>query len=68
MEAAALFILSSIYRKRAGGVMHMVSLYKESDLTTEEKDALLDVDRPIRVAIEAIKILIEKDRQSKADY
>lgn len=48
--------------------MHMVSLYKESDLTTEEKDALLDVDRPIRVAIEAIKILIEKDRQSKADY
>ena len=67
MEAAALFILSSIYRKRAGGVMLMASLYEESDLTPEEKDALLDVDRPIRVAIEAIKILIEKDRQSQAD-
>jgi len=47
--------------------MLMASLYEESDLTPEEKDALLDVDRPIRVAIEAIKILIEKDRQSQAD-
>jgi uridine phosphorylase len=67
MEAAALFILSSIYRKRAGGVMLMASLYEESDLTPEEKDALLDVDRPIRVAIEAIKILIENDRHPQAD-
>lgn len=61
MEAAALFIISSIHRKRAGGVMIMVSLYDEQ--RTEQAMALYDVDRAIRVAIEGVKILIKKDRR-----
>lgn len=66
MEAAAIFILSSIYRKRAGGVMVMASLEEAQNLTEEEIEkmrALFDVDRAIRVAIEGLKLLIEKDRQ-----
>ncbi len=60
MEAAALFIISSIHRKRAGGVMIMGALNGEDD---DEAKALFDVDRAIQVAIEGVKILIEKDRQ-----
>ena len=66
MEAATIFVLSSIYRKRAGGVMIMASLEEVKNLTEEEIQemrALFDVDRAIRVAIEGAKLLIEKDRQ-----
>lgn len=66
MEAATIFVLSSIYRKRAGGVMIMASLEEVKNLTEEEIQemrALFDVDRAIRVAIEGVKLLIEKDRQ-----
>lgn len=65
MESAALFILSSIYRKRAGGVMLVIN---ESDLAeTDEDDAArhmaeFDADRVIKVAVEALKILIQADR------
>jgi uridine phosphorylase len=61
MESAAIFILSSIYRKRAGGVMMMVGERQGLPKTLEEKE-LFHGDRAIRTAIEAIKILIEKDR------
>lgn len=66
MEAAAIFILSSIYRKRAGGVMLMVGDDMNPQRTSPEQaqaaQALLDIHRPVRVAIEALKLLIERDR------
>lgn len=62
MEAAAIFILASIYRKRAGGVMVMVAT-DEGLPKDEEGKKLFHGDRAIRTAIEAIKLLIEKDRR-----
>mgnify|MGYP001081937883 CR=1 FL=1 len=60
MEAAAIFIISSIHRVRAGGVMLMGSL--EGNETPEERMALWDINRAIRVGIEGVKLLIEQDR------
>lgn len=65
MEAAAIFIISAIHRKRAGGVMLMASLNEDED--PEEKMAKFDIERAIRVAIEGLKILIEQDQQAKDD-
>jgi uridine phosphorylase len=63
MEAAAIFILASIHRKRAGGVMMMVG-HGEGLPEDEEGKELFHSDRAIRTAIEGVKILIEMDRQS----
>jgi uridine phosphorylase len=61
MESAAIFIISSIHRVRAGGVMMMVR--EGEGLPENEQGAeLFHGDRAIRVAIEGLKILIEKDR------
>ncbi len=61
MESAAIFILASIHRKRAGGVMMMVA--KDEGLPKDEEGKkLFHGDRAIRTAIEAIKLLIEQDR------
>jgi len=68
MESSALFILSSIYRKRAGGVMLVIN---ESDLAEiAEEDVSkhmqeFDADSVIKTAIEGFKILIEQDRKYK---
>lgn len=61
MEAAAIFILSSIYRKRAGGVMMVIG----SDIETLLKQQH-DKEIMIKAAVEAIKILIEQDRAKAA--
>ena len=61
MEAAAIFILSSIYRKRAGGVMMVIG----SDIETLLKNQH-DKEIMIKAAVEAIKILIEQDRAKTA--
>jgi uridine phosphorylase len=63
MEAAAIFILSSIHRVRAGGVMMMVAAGEGLPETEEEKE-LFHGDRAIRAAIEALRILIEKDKNA----
>lgn len=63
MEAAAIFIISSINRTRAGGVMLMASLDDSGDETPEQKAAMFDIDRAIRVGIEGVKILIEQDQK-----
>jgi uridine phosphorylase len=65
MEAAAIFILASIHRKRAGGVMMMVNA--EEGLPNDEAGKkLFHGDRAIQTAIEALKILIEQDQQASA--
>lgn len=66
MEAATLFILASIHRKRAGGVMLMAGSADNIPKTEEEKNEfnrLFDIQRAIQTAIEAIKILIKKERK-----
>lgn len=66
MEAATLFIPASIHRKRAGGVMLMAGSADNIPKTEEEKNEfnrLFDIQRAIQTAIEAIKILIKKERK-----
>ena len=66
MESSALFILSSLYRVRAGGVMLVIN---ESDLAEIDQSdpnkhmAEFDAESVIRVAVEALKFLIETDRK-----
>jgi uridine phosphorylase len=62
MESAAIFILASIHRKRAGGVMMMVGVGDGLPKTEADKE-LFHGDRAIRTAIEGVKILIERDRK-----
>jgi len=58
MEAAAIFVLSSIYRKRAGGIM-LIGWNQEGDHPEEH---VSDLDPLIRTAIESVKILVERDK------
>jgi uridine phosphorylase len=60
MEAAAIFIVSSILRKRAGGIM-LVMANQES----EDRTIVHDLTDLLQTSIEAVKILIEQDRKSR---
>lgn len=69
MEASTIFILSSIFRKRAGAVMLMHGMDQPPPKTKEEIEnykKLSSVDRPISVAIEGLKIIIQKDLNNKS--
>jgi len=44
-------------------VMLMGSMDESVEETIEEKEAFFDIDRAIRVGIEGMKLLIEKDKQ-----
>ena len=59
MEAAAIFVLSSIYRKRASGIM-LIGWNQEGDSPDEH---VSDLSQLIETAIESVKILIKQDRQ-----
>ncbi len=68
MESSALFILCSILRKRAGGVMLMAGSPENAPKTLEEQQEfikLFDINRAISTAIEGLKVLIEDDRKKK---
>jgi uridine phosphorylase len=56
MEASIVFILAGIYQKRAGAVTMIIG----SDMDTISRKH--DPDRMIRVAVEALRILITKDK------
>ena len=58
MEAATIFVLSSIYRKRAGGIM-LIAANQESD--DPNVGVVHELDDLLETSIEAVKILIEKD-------
>ena len=60
MEAAAIFVLSSIYRKRAGGIM-LIAANQESD--EPDLEPVHDVTSLIETSIEAVKILIKSDAE-----
>jgi uridine phosphorylase len=64
MEASTIFIICSIYKKKAGGVMLMAGNETPNSAMGEETQDfknLFNVDRAIRVAIEGIKVLIEHE-------
>ena len=59
MESAALFVVSSIRRVRAGEVLATIGLtYDDAPII-----AKVGVEEAIRTAIEAIKILDKQDRK-----
>ena len=69
MEASTIFVLASIYKKRAGGTMLM--LKKPDKIPKDPREILkllkgFNEERVIKVAVEGLKILIEEDRK-KAD-
>lgn len=59
MEAATLFILGSIYQKRAGGIMLVAANQESNDPNVKVVE---DLDNLIAVAIEAVKMLIQQDK------
>jgi uridine phosphorylase len=64
MEASVLFIISSIHRKRASGVMLMSGSAETQPQTPEEMEnfhKLFDIQRAISTSIEGLKVLIEND-------
>jgi len=58
MEAAVLFVLAGIHRKRAGGVMMVIG----SDMGTIAGQKH-DPDGMIKTAVEALRILIRQDKE-----
>lgn len=52
MEAAAIFVINSINRVRAGGIMHVV----------RGGDADADRARMLGVSVESLRVLIAQDR------
>lgn len=58
MEAATIFIISSIFRKRASGIM-LIGWNQEGENPEEHTSDLTPL---IETAIESVKILIEKDK------
>ena len=62
MEASTVFVVSSILKKRAGGIMLVAGNQELPPLSPEEYAKLTDLDPLLRTSAEALKILIEKDR------
>ena len=65
MEAAVIFILASIYKKRAGGAMLIINNADLADLSPDDNTkqmAEFDPERVIRVAVEGLKLLIARDK------
>jgi uridine phosphorylase len=61
MESSVFFILGSIYRKRTGGVMQIIA-NQTADDPEVRKVIKENLDGLITTAIEAVKILIQKDK------
>lgn len=68
MESSTLFITAGIHRKRAGCVVLIIGDPTEKIDQPEEKSRLaelLDINRPIQIGIEAMKLLIEQDQKAQ---
>ena len=62
MESGTLFVVSSLLRARSGGVFSVVWNQERYDAGLDTDDVHnVDTEAAIRVAIEAIKLLIEQD-------
>lgn len=68
MESAVLFVLASLYRKRAGGTMLIINNADLAELSQDDVNkqmAEFDADRVIRVAVEGLRKIIRQDRAGK---
>ena len=64
MESGTLFVVSSLLRTRAGGVFSVVWNQERYDAGLDTDDVHnVDTEVAIRVAVEAIKLLIEQDKK-----
>jgi uridine phosphorylase len=66
MESAALFIISAIQRKRAGGIMQVINEFDLAETPAQSEGKHMnefDADRVIKVAVEGLKQLIVADRK-----
>ncbi len=63
MEASTIFVLASLHRVRAGGVMMMVCTGEGLPEKEADKE-LFHGDRAIQTAIEGLKVLIGRDREA----
>jgi uridine phosphorylase len=69
MEAASILILSSLYRKRAGGAMLIINDSELAEKTGSDASKHMnefDPERVIQVAVEGLKKLILQDIQSRS--
>lgn len=64
METATLFVVSQVLGKRAGSVVLVASNKGLPPLAPEELARRRDLDPLIRVAVEALKILIQRDHRN----
>lgn len=64
MESAALFVVADALKVRCGACFHVI-WNQERQLAGLDQEESHDADSCIRVAIEALKQLIEQDRQQK---
>ncbi len=64
MESAALFIVASYLRVRCGSLFLAVANQERAKKGLDNPQ-IHDVDAPIRVAIEALKLLIKEDKKTK---
>lgn len=62
MESAALYIVSAVRKLRSGAVFHCVWNQEQAGCGMPEKTMSEDTTRAIKTAIEAIRLLIERDR------
>lgn len=66
MESGTLFVVASLLKVRAGAVFSVVWNQERYDAGLDTDDVKNeDTDAAIRVAVEAIKLLIEQGRQGK---
>ena len=64
MESAALFVVASHLKVRAGSVFLVVA-NQEREKAGLSNPVVHDTDRAIRTAVEAVRRLIKKDRGSR---
>jgi uridine phosphorylase len=62
MESAALFIAAAALKVRAGSLF-LVMANQEREAAGLENPVVHDMDLPIRVAVQAVRDLIRKDRR-----
>ena len=61
MESAALFIVGAVRRVRVGAVMLVIANQTRREMGLEDIQ-VHDTDRAIRVAVEALRTLIAKEK------
>ena len=67
MESAALFTAAAALGVRCGSVFHVVWNQEREKAGLDQKESG-DVLQAVRVGVEAVKLLIQRDREKEADH